>query len=106
MLAPKAPTGSIEEQIRKRQIDQLIFEKIQTHWEAGCPLSITPSTGDRYLPRALGRISDFEADELKAAMLLHIDGGNLKVDQKTTRSLKGLCIKRKPPHVANDMPTG
>ncbi len=92
----KAPPDSLEERARKRQIDRLIFERVEQAWAANWPLSATPQVGERYLPKIIASRSDFRAGEIKAAMLLHVEAGNLQPDQLPKKGLKGLRVVRKP----------
>ncbi len=96
VLVAKAPPDSLGERARKRQIDRLVFERVEQAWEAGWPLSPTPQVQDRYLPKCLARGSGFKAKEIKAAMLLHVEAGNLQQDQLPKKGLKGLRVVRKP----------
>ena len=91
----KALPDSLSERARKRQIDRLIFERVEQAWEAGWPLSPTAQVQDRYLPKCLARGSGFKAKEIKAAMLLHVEAGNLQPDQLPKKGLKGLRVVRK-----------
>ena len=40
--------------------------------------------------------SGFNAGEIKAAMVLHLEAGNLQLDQLPKKGLKGLRVVRKP----------
>ncbi len=96
VLVAKAPPDSLSERARKRQIDRLIFERVEQAWQAGWPLSPTPQVAERYLPKSLARGSNFKAREIKAAMLLHVEAGNLQSDQLPKKGLRGLRVVRKP----------
>ena len=96
VLVAKALPDSLSERARKRQIDRLLFERVDQAWAAGWPLSPTPQVQDRYLPKCLARGSGFKAQEIKAAMLLHVEAGNLQQDQLPKKGLKGLRVVRKP----------
>ena len=92
----KAPPDSLDERIRKGQIDRLIFQRVEQAWQAGWPLSPTAQVADRYLPKSLARGTDFRASEIKAAMLMHIEAGNLQQDQLPKKGLRGLRVHRNP----------
>ncbi len=96
VLVAKALPNSLEERVRKDQIDRLIFERVAQAWAANWPLSATPQVGERYLPKILASRSDFRAGEIKAAMNLHLEAGNLQQDQLPKKGLKGLRVHRKP----------
>ncbi len=96
ILVAKALPDSLEERARKRQIDRLIFERVEQAWAANWPLSPTPQAAERYLPKSLARGSNFKAGEIKAAMLLHVEAGDLQPDQLPKKGLRGLRVVRKP----------
>ena len=92
----KALPNSLQERARKNQIDRLLFERVEQAWLAHWPLSPVPQVGERYLPKMLARGSGFKAGEIKAAMVLHLEAGNLQLDQLPKKGLKGLRVVRKP----------
>ena len=94
-VAEPAP-DAFDASLRKRTLDTLLFERTQKAWDNDWPLSAQPSTGDRYLPHAISRGSDFKVAEAKTAMLAHLDAGNLTVDQRLSRTAKGLRVVRNP----------
>jgi RecA-family ATPase len=96
VLVAKAPVDSLEDRARKRQIDRMIFERVEQAWAANWPLSATAQTGDRYLPKALAKRGGFKAKEIKAAMHLHLEAGNLQQDKLPKKGLTGLRVERKP----------
>ncbi len=96
VLVAKAPPDSLEERARKRQIDRLIFERVEQAGAANWPLSATAQTGDRYLPKALAKRGGFKAKEIKAAMHLHLEAGNLQQDKLPKKGLTGLRVEHKP----------
>ena len=96
VLAAKAPPDSLTERARKRQIDRLIFERVEQAWAAGWPLSAATQVGERYLPKALAKKGGFRAHEIRAAMALHIEAGNLQPDRLPNQGLRGLRVIRKP----------
>ena len=51
---------------------------------------------ERYLPKSLASDCEFSAKELAEAMNTHLKAGNIAVDQKTSRSPKGLRVKKTP----------
>ena len=99
VLVAKASPDSLTERSRKRQIDRLVFERVEQAWQAGWPLSATPQVTDRYLPKCLASGSGFKAKEIATAMLLHLEAGNLKQDQLPKKGLKGLRVVRKPQEI-------
>ena len=96
VFVPEQAPDAFDASLHKHSLDTLMFERIQKAWENGYPLSPEPCTGDRYLPRALSRGSNFKVAEVKTAMWAHLDAGNLTVDRTKTRSSKGLKVVRNP----------
>ena len=96
VLVAKAPPDSLEERARKRQIDRLVFERVEQAWAANWPLSASAQAGERYLPKALAKRGGFRAKEIKAAMHLHLEAGNLQQDKLPKKGLTGLRVERKP----------
>ena len=96
VLVREQGPGSFEASARTRRLDKLMFERVEKSWANNYPLSAEPCTGDRYLPRALSRKSEFKVGEITRAMLAHLDEGNLTVGQPNTRSSRGVKVVRNP----------
>jgi hypothetical protein len=96
VLVRKPDSSSFDERLRRRRLDQFMFERICQAWDAGWPLSPAPQTKERYLPKSLASDGEFSAKELAEAMSGHLKAGNIAVDQKTARSPKGLRVKKTP----------
>lgn len=78
--------------LRTRQLERLVLEKIDEAWRRDNPLSDTPQSRDRYLPPALARQSGFKAADVKKVMVGLLDGGVIVPDQRTTRLPRGLRV--------------
>ena len=84
-----------------RQIDRLIFDLCEKAWEARSPHSDQKNQGHRYLPSVVARQSGFKVKEVEAAMIAHIDAGNLRPGQQAkSRGQKGLKVVRRPENAA------
>ena len=82
--------------VRNRRLDKVLFEQVAKAWGNDWPLSAEPRCGDRYLPKAIARTTEFKVNEARLAMLSHLDAGNLKVEQRLTRTPTGLKVARDP----------
>ena len=97
VLRRRPEPGSLEQRVRKRQIDQFIFTQIAAAWDRDMPLTAEPRTGkDRYLPAVLCGGGEYKKAELHAAMMTNLSAGNIKVDQRKTRTPKGLKLIANP----------
>ena len=92
VLVLEPALDSFDQRFRRRRLDKLLFERVEAAWKADWPLSPSPSTGERYLPRALARDSEFRADELREAMDAHLKNGSLRVGQVKSKGARGLCV--------------
>ena len=96
VLIKKPDPTSSDQRMRKRRLDKLVFEQVRQAWDADWPLSPNPQAGERYLPKAIARLSEFSAKDAKDAMLTHMTAGNLKVDRKSARKPTGLNVEKDP----------
>ena len=94
--------GALSQRIRRRQLERLIFEKVQEGWDRDAPYSSRPQMADQYLPGVISRTTEFKHPEIKAALQSWIDSGHIVTDQKTTRSPRGLRIAKQPEFTTND----
>ena len=90
--------------LRRQQLDALILETCQKHWEVGNPLADVKNQGDRYLPRVIARQTEFTFKEAKEALVELIDKGYLLPSQPVTpRGRKGLKVIQRPEKVRLDV---
>lgn len=96
ILTPVTVPGSFEAKARARQLDNLIFDKVQEAWDRDNPLSTVANQAHRYLPSAISRASDFSTAEARSVMVQMLDGGVLSEGRRNSRVPRGLRVVRRP----------
>jgi RecA-family ATPase len=89
LAAPEA--SSLEVQAAKRRIEAAIREAVDAAWRRDNPLSSAHQSSARYLPKVMAR-DGFRAVDLKLVMEDMLQRGTLKMDQRMTRTPRGLRI--------------
>lgn len=102
LIAERKP-DDIEVRARNRQLDRLIITTVKERWERDDPVSATPQTGSRYLPRVINRTdSGFKVGEVELAMEALINGGTLASEKRNAKLPRGLRVLREPPELAQE----
>jgi hypothetical protein len=91
--------GTMDEvalRIRRQKLDRTILKTVAAAWDDDNPFSARPQTAGRYLPRHLASVGEFKTDEVATAVRVMLDNRVLVIDQRTTRTPKGLrrAVKR------------